>query len=212
MNDNINEILDLKHKLAENTLLIQLLKNKLDEYRKKYKLAYIVSNWGPVSIVLVFGVIGCIIGGLAGYCTLLASIFGSFLVFLPFSLLKSSMKGNIDYITHIINKKEKLNEYYLNELNSKNNSLINNQINVEEIVKRRIEDKFGMSYDEFDKLELSEQHRLIEKANGKKIVADYRPLIDGMPMDNNRIKTLDEVDKKINQITSEGPKRVLKKK
>lgn len=87
-----------------------------------------------------------------------------------------------------------------------------NQVTIKDIVGKQIKDKFGMSYDEFESLEISEQHRLIEEVTGKKVSIDCRSLIDGIPIVNDHIKDIDDVDKRIVQITSDGQKRTLKKK
>lgn len=79
-------------------------------------------------------------------------------------------------------------------------------------VKQQIEKELGISYSDFEKLDLDEQHKLIEQKNGKELKPDYRLYIDGMPMDDNHIITRKQIDKKIDKIVYGGPlKRLIKK-
>lgn len=79
-------------------------------------------------------------------------------------------------------------------------------------VKQQIEKELGISYRDFEKLDLDEQHKLIEQKNGKKLKPDHRLHIDGIPMDDDHIITRKQVDKKIDKIVYGGPlKRLIKK-
>ena len=80
-----------------------------------------------------------------------------------------------------------------------------------EMAKRSIEKKLGIPYSEFEKLDLHEQHRLIEEKTGKKIKPDYRLYIDGIPMDEDHIITREQVDKRIDELTLSGPRKILKR-
>lgn len=81
-----------------------------------------------------------------------------------------------------------------------------------DIVKQQIEKELGISYSDFEKLDLDEQHKLIELKSGKELKPDYRLYIDGMPMDDNHIITRKQIDKKIDKIVYGGPlKRLIKK-
>ena len=81
-----------------------------------------------------------------------------------------------------------------------------------DIVKQQIEIELGISYSDFEKLDLDEQHKLIELKNGKELKPDYRLYIDGMPMDDNHIITRKQIDKKIDKIVYGGPLKRLTKK
>ena len=79
-------------------------------------------------------------------------------------------------------------------------------------VKQQIEKELGISYRDFEKLDLDEQHKLIEEKTGRELTFDDRLHIDGIPLDENHIKTIEQVDKQINKIVYGGPlKRLIKK-
>lgn len=80
-----------------------------------------------------------------------------------------------------------------------------------ELAKRQIEKKLGISYEEFEKMDYDEQHKLIEERTSKKITVDHRLYIDGIPMDEEHIITMEQVDKKIDKLTDSGPKKLLKR-
>ena len=79
-------------------------------------------------------------------------------------------------------------------------------------VKQQIEKELGISYRDFEKLDLDEQHKLIEEKTGRKLTFDDQLHIDGIPLDENHIKTIERVDKQIDKIVYGGPlKRLIKK-
>lgn len=80
-----------------------------------------------------------------------------------------------------------------------------------EMAKRSIEMKLGIPYSEFEKLDLHEQHRLIEEKTGKKIKPDDRLYIDEIPIDEDHIITREQVDKRLDELTSSGPRKILKR-
>lgn len=80
-----------------------------------------------------------------------------------------------------------------------------------ELAKKELEKELGIPYSEFEMLDLDEQHKLIEKKTGKKIKPDHRLYIDGIPMDDDHIITREQVNKRIEEITATGPKKVLLK-
>ena len=80
-----------------------------------------------------------------------------------------------------------------------------------ELIKRRIEKKLGIPYEEYEKLDIEEQHKLIEQKTGKKVKPDCRLYIDGIPMDEEHIITREQNDKKIDKLTESIPKRLLKR-
>ena len=84
------------------------------------------------------------------------------------------------------------------------------QISGPERVKRQIERLLGISYSEFEELDYLEQQKLIEQKLGKKIKYDNRLYIDGIPMDNEHIITIQQIDRQIDELTTCGPKKILK--
>lgn len=90
-------------------------------------------------------------------------------------------------------------------------SAITYKMSSSELVKRQIEEKLGISYDEFEKMDYYEQRKLIEEKTGKKVKLDYRLHIDGIPIDEDHIMTINQVDRRIDELTATGPKKILKK-
>ena len=80
-----------------------------------------------------------------------------------------------------------------------------------ELAKRMVEKKLGIHWEEYESLDFDEQQKLIESKTGKKPTYDYRLYIDGIPMDENHIITREQIDKKIDELTESGPKRLLKR-
>lgn len=80
-----------------------------------------------------------------------------------------------------------------------------------ELVKRMVERKLGISWEDYESLDFDEQQKLIESKTGKKTTYDHRLYIDGIPMDEEHIITRDQIDKKIDELTESGPKRLLKR-
>ncbi len=80
-----------------------------------------------------------------------------------------------------------------------------------EIAKREIERKLGIPYEEYEKLDIDEQHKLIEQKTGKKFKYDTRLYIDGIPIDEDHIITREQIDRKIDEVVESGPKRLLKR-
>ncbi len=77
------------------------------------------------------------------------------------------------------------------------------------LLKRQIEEKFGIPYEEFCELDLEDIDRLIETKIGKKLKLDLRPIIDGIPIDKNHIIEREEIDRKIREITLSRPQKVM---
>ena len=84
------------------------------------------------------------------------------------------------------------------------------QMSGPERAKREIERKLGISYSEFEQLDFAEQQKLIEQKTSKKLKYDHRLYIDGIPMDKNHIITREQIDGKMDELTSSGPKKFLK--
>lgn len=103
---------------------------------------------------------------------------------------------------------------YKGELTLNRSSILNGityQMSGPELAKREIERKLGIPYEEYEKLDIEEQHKLIEQKTGKKVKPDNRLYIDDIPMDDKHIITRDKIDKRIEEITESGPKRLLKR-
>ena len=80
-----------------------------------------------------------------------------------------------------------------------------------EVVNKEIERLLGISYSEYEKLSIEEQHKLIEEKTGKRVKPDYRLYIDGIPIDGEHIITMEEIDKKLDKIAYSLPERIIKK-
>lgn len=76
-----------------------------------------------------------------------------------------------------------------------------------ENAKKEIERILGVSYEEYEKMSFEEQRKLRRKKTGKDCIADHRQYIDGIPMDEEHIIKMDEVDSYFNNY----PKKILKK-
>ena len=90
-------------------------------------------------------------------------------------------------------------------------SAITYKMSSSELVKRQIEERLGISYEEFEKMDYYKQQKLIEERTGKKIQPDYRLHIDGIPIDEDHIMTMDQVDRKMDELIATGPKKILKR-
>ena len=78
-------------------------------------------------------------------------------------------------------------------------------------IKKQIEEKFGIPYEEFCQLDPEIITRLIESKIGKKLKPDYRPIIDGILMDKAHTITREEIDREIDKSAYNVPQRVIKK-
>lgn len=91
----------------------------------------------------------------------------------------------MDYIDGIMNRNYNITDQIKDTINLDNH-------------KQAIEKIVGMPYSEFDKLDLEEQHKLLEKKNGKKFKYDTRLYIGGCPVDDVNIK--DKAKRKIKEL------------
>lgn len=126
---------------------------------------------------------------------------------------KSLQITSEDYINYI---KELFNNRfgYTGKIDLNRESILTGilyQMSGPERAKREIERKLGISYSEFEQLDLDEQHKLIEEKTGKKLKPDYRLYIDGIPMDEDHIITREQIDRELDMMTASGPKRILMK-
>lgn len=99
-----------------------------------------------------------------------------------------------------------MKEYKQDNFNSKDKKLSG-----AELAKKQLEKELGIPYSEFEMLDLNKQHKLIENKTGKKLKADHRLYIDGIPMDDNHIITREQVNRRIEEITATGTKKLLLK-
>ncbi len=76
-------------------------------------------------------------------------------------------------------------------------------------VKKMVERKLDIPYDEFEKLDYDEQQKLIEEKLGNKVNIDYRLRIDGIPIDEDHIVTREQMDKRIDEICMDSKKSIL---
>ena len=76
-------------------------------------------------------------------------------------------------------------------------------------IKKQIEEKFGIPYEDFCELDPEIITKLIESKTSKKLKPDYRPIIDGIPIDKNHIIEREEIDRKIREITLSRPQKVM---
>ena len=74
-------------------------------------------------------------------------------------------------------------------------------------IKKQIEEKFGIPYEDFCELDPEIITGLIETKIDKKLKLDYRQFIDGIPIDKAHIITKEEIDKSVYN----GFQRVMRK-
>ena len=79
-----------------------------------------------------------------------------------------------------------------------------------EYAKKEIEESLGIPYDEYEKLDIDEQHKLIEKKTGKKFKYDTSFYIDGVPVEEDSFLSLNEVNEFFDKLKHES-KNVIKK-
>lgn len=81
-----------------------------------------------------------------------------------------------------------------------------------QLSKGYVESIIKMSYEEFENLDIEDQNKLIEEKIGRKLTFDDRLHIDGIPLDKNHIKTIEQVDKQINKIVHKSSAKKLIRK
>lgn len=102
---------------------------------------------------------------------------------------------------------------YQEEFNLDRDSIlkvINYQMPVNEKVKKIVETKLGIPYEEYEKLDWQEQYKLIEEKTGQKVLPNYLLHLDGIPMDKDHMFTNEKANKAIDKITESTPKRLLR--
>ena len=81
-----------------------------------------------------------------------------------------------------------------------------------QLSKGYVESIIKMPYEEFENLDIEDQNKLIEEKTGRKLTFDDRLPIDGIPLDKNHIKTIEQVDKQINKIVHKSSAKKLIRK
>lgn len=126
---------------------------------------------------------------------------------------KSTFEVSNDYINYL--SKLFYDKFgYKGEIKTDRESLLKGityKLSGPELAKRMVERKLGISWEEYESLDFDEQQKLIESKTGKKPTYDHRLYIDGIPMDEDHIITREQIDKKIDELTESGPKRLLKR-
>ena len=79
------------------------------------------------------------------------------------------------------------------------------------LLKKQIEDTFGIPYEEFCELDPEIITGLIETKTDKKLKPDYRQIVDGIPIDKAHIITRKEIDREIDKSAYNGFQRVMRK-
>ena len=125
--------------------------------------------------------------------------------------LVSKERFNADYIREISNIISEVT-WYDDYIESTDRDTLISAIKyvpkASEIAKRNIEKVVGMSYDEFDMLDIEEQEKLIEEKTGKKITYPNDVYVDGYPI--SKINIDDEIERIVG-ITKRKIKNTIKK-
>ena len=90
--------------------------------------------------------------------------------------------------------------------------ILNKELSGSQLSKGYVESIIRMPYEEFENLDIEDQNKLIEEKTGRKLTFDDRLHIDGIPLDENHIKTIEQVDKQINKIVHESSAKKLIRK
>lgn len=88
----------------------------------------------------------------------------------------------------------------------------NKELSGTQLSKRYVESIIKMPYEEFENLDIEDQNKLIEEKIGRKLTFDDRLHIDGISLDENHIKTIEQVDKQIDKIVHESSAKKLIRK
>ena len=86
------------------------------------------------------------------------------------------------------------------------------ELSENQLSKKYVESIIKMPYEEFENLDIEDQNKLIEEKTGRKLTFDDRLHIDGIPLDENHIKTIEQVDKQIDKIVHESSTKKLIRK
>lgn len=88
----------------------------------------------------------------------------------------------------------------------------NKELSGTQLSKGYVESIIKMPYEEFENLDIEDQNKLIEEKTGRKLTFDDRLHIDGIPLDEKHIKTIEQVDKQIDKIVHESSAKKLIRK
>ncbi len=86
------------------------------------------------------------------------------------------------------------------------------ELSENQLSKKYVESIIKMPYEEFENLDIEDQNKLIEEKTGRKLTFDDRLHIDEIPLDENHIKTIEQVDKQIDKIVHESSAKKLIRK
>lgn len=104
--------------------------------------------------------------------------------------------------------------YFVKKCREKNKNVVeseNETYQLSEQTKENISRVIGLPFDEIVNMDFEDLEQHIEQKIGKKPTYDLRMRIDGIPMDEEHIITIEQVDKEFDKTTS-GPRLVLKRK
>ena len=91
---------------------------------------------------------------------------------------------------------------------------MNDDKKIAEYAKKEVEKIIGIPYEEYEKLDIDEQHKLIKKKTGKKFKYDTRTYIDGVPVEEEHNISLKEANNYFDKLKCESKniiKKILKK-
>lgn len=108
--------------------------------------------------------------------------------------------------------KEKWNEVKIKWNLKMMKKILNKELSGNQLSKKYVESIIKMPYEEFENLDIEDQNKLIEEKTGRKLTFDDRLHIDGIPLDENHIKTIEQVDKQIDKIVHESSAKKLIRK
>lgn len=102
--------------------------------------------------------------------------------------------------------------YFVKKCREKNDDKTENkQYQLSEKAKENISRTIGLPFDEIVNMDFEDLEKYIEQRIGEKPTYDLRLRIEGIPIDEKHIITIEQVDKELDKTTN-GPKLVLKRK
>ena len=102
--------------------------------------------------------------------------------------------------------------YFVKKCREKNDDKTENkQYQLSEKAKENISRTIGLPFDEIVNMDFEDLEKYIEQRIGEKPTYDLRLRIEGIPIDEELIITIEQVDKELDKTTN-GPKLVLKRK
>ena len=118
--------------------------------------------------------------------------------------------GNFEDVKRRLLNEEFIRKFVLKFKDDEKN--FNKELSGTQLSKRYVESIIKMPYEEFENLDIEDQNKLIEEKIGRKLTFDDRLHIDGIPLDENHIKTIEQVDKQIDKIVHESSAKKLIRK